>query len=231
MSKAVMWIGLVGVCFGILFFSPVVFAERGAAPPPVLPNAGPAGSVEPTIGEFDRVAITGPFEVEVALGERRLVRVDAERRILEFVEVVVIDGTLQVRPQAKHPAYVFTGRRVFVRIVTPRLRGLSAAGSAKVNCTGVHADTFSLQQAGSGEILVAGQVGTLTVQSAGSGAVDAGQLRANAAAVSLAGSGEVRVAVGERVTGSLFGSGDLVCLGNAKVEVVINGSGKIRREP
>jgi Putative auto-transporter adhesin, head GIN domain len=187
----------------LLGFSPV---PEETAPTPHA-EAAPAEAIIP---EFDRVELLGPFNVEIRLGDTRLVRVDGPGRLLPFVSTEVKDGTLVIRPKNPHPAYVFLGERVKVFVVTPKLVGAANRASGELKLFDIKGSPLALELAGSGSIKATGKCEQLTIAATGSGDLKAERLETGPAKITLAGSGDLTI-------------GDI----NGDLQVTSAGSGKV----
>jgi hypothetical protein len=211
-------------------------------------DAGPETSRTYQVGQFDRIAVAGPYDVAVTTGGDTQVAGSGGANLLEETEVLVEDGELVIRPK-KHKGMRFhwnNGKARFA-VNVAALRGASIAGSGDVSVDKVDGD-FEGEVAGSGSIGVAafnggktkvgiagsgeftgsGAVDALDVSIAGSGDVNLAGLTAKTADVSIAGSGNVRANATETAEVSIMGSGDVELGGGAKCNVKKAGSGNVR---
>lgn len=213
-------------------------------------DPGPAVERSFTVGAFDRIAVSGPYDVTVRSGGQPGVTARGGQAILDETEVVVENGELRIKPKNRRG---FSWRmtrdsKVRMTVTASAIRGATIAGSGGIDldrATGasfkgevagsgdlaigsVEAETAEFSIAGSGGLRAGGKVGTIDVNIAGSGDVDLAGLTATDASVSIAGSGNVRARATGTANVSILGSGDVEISGGAKCTVTKNGSGDVR---
>lgn len=217
--------------------------SRGGEPGPTVQR-----SFE--VGNFDRIEVAGPYEVEVRTGGQPGVRASGSERDVERMAVEVRDGKLVIYPQKRTMGFGWSRRRnVAVAVTVPALRGAEIAGSGGISVDRVAGDRFEggvagsgglrlgqvdarqlkLAIAGSGGIRAAsGRAGNAEYEIAGSGAIEAGGVAAETASIDIAGSGKVRANATRSASVDIAGSGDVRVTGGAKCTVSKAGSGDVR---
>ena len=212
-------------------------------------DAGPAVDRTYQIGAFDRVTVSGPYEVTVKTGGQPGVVAHGGEAVLAETEIVVEDGELRIVPKNRKNRWNWgKGSKVRVEVSAAALRGATIAGSGMLNIDRIAGGDFEgevagsgdlgiaqmdagkveLAVAGSGTVRAAGKARALDVNIAGSGDVDLSALEAVAADVSIAGSGNVRARATGTAEVSIMGSGDVEIKGGAKCSVSKQGSGDVR---
>ena len=199
------------------------------------------------VGAFDKVAVAGPYEVNVVTGGQAGVTAKGGEHLLDETEVVVDGDTLEIRPK-KHKGVRWTwrnGKAVFT-VNTAALHGAAIAGSGGVTVDRVAGDfegdvagsgdmrigqiaggKVKLAIAGSGDVEAVGKADSVELAIAGSGDIRAGGLAARTADVSIAGSGNVNANASESADVSIMGSGNVEVSGGAKCSVSKAGSGNV----
>jgi hypothetical protein len=211
-------------------------------------NAGPEVSRNYPVGAFDKVAVAGPYEVNVVSGGAPGVSAKGGSNLLDETEVVVEGGTLKIQPKKHHGVHFswHSGKAVFT-VNAAALHGASIAGSGGINVDKVAGDfdgdvagsgdlklasvaggKVKLSIAGSGGIDAAGNADSVDLSIAGSGDIRAGGLASRTADVSIAGSGNVATHATEAADVSIMGSGDVDVTGGGKCKVSKAGSGNVR---
>ena len=210
-------------------------------------DPGPEVTRSFQVGAFDKVAVAGPYEVNVVTGGQGGVTARGGEHLLAETEVVVEDGTLKIKPK-KHKGVRWNwrnGKAVFTVNATA-IRGASIAGSGGVNVDKVAGDfegdvagsgdlkvgavsggKVKLAIAGSGDVEVAGKADSVDLSIAGSGDMRTGGLASRTAEISIAGSGNVEANASETADVSIMGSGDVRIQGGAKCTVSKAGSGNV----
>ena len=162
---------------------------------------------------FERIATTGPQDLEIEFGETFSVRADGA---VSRLEVAVENGELVIRPRDgigwDWPGFDSTK----ISVTMPRLTGVSLNGSGDINIGRVKGDRFSaviegfpgsmmidglevdeaeFTISGPGEIVAAGTARATRMTINGPGEIQAGALRSQTAAITVNGAGDVELAV------------------------------------
>jgi len=213
-------------------------------------DAGPVVDRKFAVGAFDRISVSGPYDVTVKTGDGAAVSARGGQAILDETEVVVENGELHIRPRQRNGMSWNRGSdgQVKMTVTASAIRGAAVAGSGGLDIDRVAGGDFMASVAGSGDLAVGsieansaefeiagsggvragGKVAKVAVSIAGSGDVDLSGLTATDASVSIAGSGNVRTRATGTAAISMLGSGDVVVTGGAKCEVSKQGSGDVR---
>jgi hypothetical protein len=215
-------------------------------------GAGATVSRNYQVGNFQRIEVAGPYDVEVRTGSNPSVSARGGEKLLERTVVEVDGEKLVIRPEQNHSFFNFGwGHRgkVSFTVTVPQLSGATIAGSGDIRVDKVAGQNFEGTVAGSGginvttldvqqlKLSIAGsgglKAGTGKAQSAkydvaGSGDIDAGAIQAQTLDVSIAGSGDVKAHSSGTADVSIMGSGDVEIAGGAKCNVSKAGSGSVR---
>jgi hypothetical protein len=215
--------------------------------------SAPAAAAERSfpVAGFDRLAIGGPLEVEVRVGNTSSVRATGSTEDLDRLEVTSEKGQLTIRPKDRSRGWGGMGPRgpVRIAITTTALREVNLAGSGSVRVDHAHAPALGATVAGSGSIRI-GMIDSrrITARVAGSGSIEGGGGRCSALEADIAGSGEIRLGslpcttLGAKIAGSgaieakasqsatirIVGSGTARVTGGAECKVSKVGSGSAR---
>lgn len=211
-------------------------------------DPGPEVSRNYQVGAFDKIAVAGPYEVNVVTGGQGGITARGGSSLLDETDVVVEGDTLKIMPR-KHDGIRFNwtnGKAVFT-VHAAALHGASIAGSGDISVDKVAGDfdgdvtgsgglklgsvaggKIKLGISGSGGVSAAGKADSVDLSIAGSGDIDTRGLASRTAAVSIAGSGNVTANAAESADVSIMGSGDVEVTGGAKCKVSKAGSGNVR---
>jgi hypothetical protein len=200
---------------------------------------------------FDRLSISGSFQVEIHQGSLESVELSGDDNLLALVETKVEGGpgaaTLRIRP--KDDVQLDPTQPLRLRIDLMRLSAVDLGGAGRVTAPGLHAGRLGISIGGAGSVDLAGlEAERLVVNIGGSGRVSAdGRAEALAvnvggsgdcslarfvveeAKVSIAGSGKVELNVSRQLSVSIAGSGQVTHTGAAVPQVSIVGSGRVQR--
>jgi hypothetical protein len=212
------------------------------APLLLLTAAAPAQERRFMVGDFERLRVDGPFEVEVVPGSPGAVAF-GDRGALDQVTVRSSGNTLVV----SGGPLSWTGRKgaalPIVRVSARSLRGVALNGGAKVRVVEMRGAKIELLQAGAGSLDVAsirtddltanltgtgamtlaGTAGRVRMRNYGSGSIDASALTANDASLNSGSSGDIRINVRFTARANAIGSGGISITG--KPECILRGPG------
>ncbi len=213
-------------------------------------DAGPVVDRNFQVGAFDRIAVSGPYDVTVKTGGAPGVSARGGQAVLDETEVVVEDGQLHIRPKSKSRTRWNWGKdsQVKMTVNASAIRAAMIAGSGGLDIDRASGDDFKASVAGSGDLAIGsiearnaafeiagsggvragGKANKIDVSIAGSGDVDLSGLTATDASVSIAGSGNVRTRATGTADISMMGSGDVEVTGGAKCSISKQGSGDVR---
>jgi hypothetical protein len=228
----------------------VASAPMGAfAADRLVRGSGHITSEKRPLSGFERVAIAGPFEVELRQGAQEGLELTGDDNLLALIETrvegVAGTATLQIAPRSD-TRLEFT-QPVRVRVDLVRLSALVVGGSGNIAGKGLHVANLGISIGGSGSVELPGlEAERLAVSIGGSGRVGAdGRARALAlniggsgdglfphfavddAKVDIAGSGNADVRAERELRVSIAGSGRVRHTGAAVPKVSISGSGKV----
>ncbi|MGH6780594.1 MAG: head GIN domain-containing protein [Sphingomonadaceae bacterium] len=240
----------------LILFPPLLFVTACSASADNADTpSGASGARDFAAAGFDAVSLRGPDNVVVKVGGAASVRAVGDQKILDKLEIEVVDGTLRVG-RKKKDRMMHWGREdkdsVTVTVTLPALKAASVAGSGNLGVDTISGKSFDGAIAGSGNLSIAvlavdkadlsiagsgnariagGNANALDVSIAGSGDLDAAALAARTADISIAGSGGVRAGVSDSADISILGSGGVDIIGNAKCAISKMGSGDVRCTP
>jgi hypothetical protein len=215
-------------------------------------DPGPTVSRNYTVGNFDRIEVAGPYNVQVHTGAGPSASAKGPEKLIERLVVEVKGGKLLIHSKENHGFNFHFGSHhetIQLTVNVPQLRGAAIAGSGDIQVDNVKGNQFAGEIGGSGSLSLgsvevnaiklsiggsggikagAGSSQTAEYEIAGSGDIDAGGLTVQQAKVSVAGSGNARANAIGNAEVNVMGSGDVEISGGAKCQVNKAGSGDVR---
>lgn len=209
----------------------------------LFPATAHAADRKVGIGSFDRLRITGPFQVNVATGRSPMATVSGDSRGIEDVELRTDGSTLAIRMRAGvagEPARVGVATPIVVTLATPRLGNVAVIGGAKVEVGAMKADRIDVSLAGSGSLAIAATdtaelsataigAGSLAIRGGrvsrarlvvnGPGGIDAGAVDAGDIVVRIEGLGETKAKARYTADVTNAGQGSVTIGGSPKCTV------------
>lgn len=202
------------------------------------------------IGAFQRVAVSGPFDVEVKADGQPGIHVTGGENLINETEFVVDGGVLKIKTKKNNIKWRWnddkdkvhvtvtgggaiigasiagSGDLVVERVKSSAFSGeVSGSGNLKLPALDTGAADFSI--AGSGNIIAAGKAQSAKMNIAGSGDIDGGGLVATNGDLNIAGSGNISAQLTGSAQVNVMGSGDVSVTGGAKCQVNKAGSGNV----
>lgn len=187
------------------------------------------------VSGYSGVAISGPFLTHVIIGDKEGVKLTVDENLIDKVETVVDNGTLNVRfkresnlPWKKDD---YNPKVAAVTVYVKTLSAVVSAGSGNTTVDNpVNASDFKITLAGSSAINIASLkvANTVTIRLSGSGTVNIGGSATEVSAL-ISGSGEIK-AKGfktEKTSATISGSGNLYINAEKELNVTMIGSGNV----
>ena len=208
-------------------------------------------TMERSVGEYDEVALSGWFDVDLVDGREGEITLKGESNLLEYIKTEVKNGTLVIKTEKGvnlRPSNWGSGIRITVPVQDISSVSLSGSGDI-VGRTTLKSDSFSARIAGSGDIelsveaqrveaslsgsgdiKLSGKATDLDVQVSGSGDVKAYDLEAEFVTAAVSGSADIKVTANQSIDARVSGSGDISYRGNPqKISSKSSGSGDISK--
>ncbi|WP_318312488.1 head GIN domain-containing protein [Flagellimonas crocea] len=212
---------------------------------------GDVVTIERSVGDYDQVAMSGWFDVELVSGNEGEITLKGESNLLEYITTEVKNGKLEIKVEKGvnlRPSNWNSG--IYVTVPVESINGASLSGSGDlVGKTTIRTDRFSTAMSGSGDITLtveadeldaalsgsgdinlSGRVTDFTVSVSGSGDIKAYELEADFVKATVSGSADIKVTANQAIDARVSGSGDIHYRGNPKkINSKSSGSGDITR--
>jgi hypothetical protein len=203
---------------------------------------------ERPVSNFNVIRLAGSGNVEVTVGDKESLTIEAEDNILPLLTSYVSNGTLilGVKPgvsinPTREVRYVVTVKSVqslelfgsgsmHLLSVNTNQMNLEVTGSGNITVDDLRASSLNAGISGSGNVTVKGSADSLKVTLPGSGAFIGGDLKSGDANVRIAGSGEVTLWSTTKLDVGITGSGHVNYYGSPALTERITGSGDVSRQ-
>ncbi len=196
--------------FALLFFPALLTAQ--------------SSSVTRTLGSFDKIGISGGFDVVyLKQGDMESVQLDIKGIDPDQIETEVKNGTLKISTKKGN----YRNFKATITVTYKNLKGIANSGSSDVEALSViKGKEFEYASSGSGDfkaeldvqdldiaisgssdMVLRGKAEEQEIAISGSGDVDASALGGSTAEVAISGSGDVKLGVKGKVKTAVSGSG------------------------
>ncbi len=210
-------------------------------------------TIERSVGEYDAVAVSGWFDVDLVEGKEGELTLRGEENLLEYIKTEVQNGKLVIKTRKGvnlRPSSWKKDGGIYITVPVESIDMVSLSGSGdivgktalkaddfKTSMSGsgditlqIEANTLEASMSGSGDINLSGQAGNFEVSISGSGDIRAYELEADVVDATVSGSADIKVTAKEMLKARVSGSGDIHYRGNpAKVDTKTSGSGDISK--
>lgn len=173
---------------------------------------------------FDKIRVTGVYELEVEVGEEFSVFTSGKHKDVEGMKVYLKGSTLVLAQDEdrRDKTINLNGRKnknnsgIRAVITLPSLKGVDITGIGSGEITDIDSDRFEIEVAGISDMELSGKCGQLDVDMAGLGEIHAENLECDDVDVDLAGMGEISVYASDSVSADAAGMGSIEVYGNPK---------------
>ncbi|WP_405413771.1 head GIN domain-containing protein [Maribacter sp. Asnod1-A12] len=208
-------------------------------------------TIERNTGDYDGVAVSGWFDVDLVSGNEGEITLKGEENLLEYIITEVKDGKLVIKTE-KGVNLKSSNWKSGIHITIPveSISHVAMSGSGDiVGKTKIKADKFSTAMSGSGDITLdidsnlisasmsgsgdislSGKTTDFEATISGSGDIEAYDLEADNVDATVSGSADIQVTANKSLKARVSGSGDISYKGNPeKVNTKTSGSGDISK--
>lgn len=209
-------------------------------------------TIERSTGDYDAIAVSGWFDVDLVDGKEGQLRLEGESNLLEYIVTEVKNGKLIIKTENNvnlKPSDWNGGIRITVPV--ERISAISLSGSGDiVSKTILKADKLETAMSGSGDITLDVETGSVSASMSGSGDITfngtttdfsatisgsgdikAFDLEADNVDATVSGSADIKVTANKMLRARVSGSGDITYRGNpAKLDTRTSGSGDISKD-
>jgi hypothetical protein len=191
------------------------------------PDAGPPTTQDRGVDAFHSIDLRGSAELDVLVGTRQSLVIEAPAATLARVTTSVVNGMLVIETETGGIWKPSLGK-VKLRVTLPTLHSLALNGTGRISVAGLAGGATAMVLSGTGALEASGTLDTLTLRVNGTGNADLTHLTAVDATVAVNGAGNVEVKVTGRLSARINGVGSISYIGEpAQLSTEINGVGHI----
>jgi hypothetical protein len=202
---------------------------------PQLPDlSGERGSRTYDYSDFDRVHISGQWEVTVERGDTWRVAVEAPTELFDYLRAERDGDVLELGLMGGgwRGGWGRDSEALKATITMPALQGLELSGASSLSFSGFEGRELSIVSSGASELrAAASRFDDLRLVLSGAGSAQLGDLTATNADVTVSGAADVRLRMaGGRLTGRLSGASDVEYSGTVSEQSISqSGAGSVRQ--
>ena len=187
-------------------------------------------SIDRSVGEYDGIAVSGWFDVDLVDGKEGELTLEGEENLLEYIITEVENGKLVIKTEKGvnlKPSSWKDGIRITVPVESIDALSLSGSGDI-VGKTTLKASDFKTAMSGSGDITLDLETESLSASMSGSGDMNLSGKTKNFD-TTISGSGDIKAydLIADNVEATVSGSADIKVTANKMLKARVSGSGDI----
>lgn len=208
-------------------------------------------TVERSTGDYEAVAVSGWFDVDLVDGNEGDITLKGEENLLEHIITEVKDGKLVIKVEKGYNLKPSTWKEgIHITVPVESINSVALSGSGDIvgkktiktsnfntSMSGsgditlaVESNSVNASMSGSGDITLSGSTTDFDVTISGSGDIKAYELEADNVDATVSGSADIKITAKQKLKARVSGSGDISYKGNPeKVDTKTSGSGDISK--
>jgi len=162
------------------------------------------------LADFDRLDVSGVFDVEVSRGDTYSVEVIADDNLMPLIRTEVDGDTLSIYAESK----ISKSSQLRVVIIAPNIRDVKTSGVSKVVLKDVSNDALALDASGASKITASGSTASLTVDLSGASKLFSSDLTSKEVLVETSGASNADINVREALNAHASGASHIRYVGS-----------------
>jgi hypothetical protein len=197
------------------------------------------------ISSFNKISISGAYEVLLNNGTQEKLEIEADENLLELIETEVINSTLFIT--STQP--IGNSESLKLYITTVNLNKIDVSGAIELSNKGffttenleievsgaadielaVHIENLTMNMSGASETTLVGNVDNFEIEISGAGELDALKLKTRNTTIAISGAGSASVFAKKTLDISVSGAASVHYKGSPKITKSISGAGSIEQ--
>lgn len=228
-----------------------MYLQQAVAFPPIVISVAKLKPQEKEVKNFNAIAIAGPIDVIVTLGNSESLRLEGDEDDIASIVTEVKGNVLIVRPKTSWKSWssIYRNKKITAYITAKQIRSLTMSGSGTIKVNGtlknqsltttlsgsgninakIETADFTGIISGSGNLNISGSAEEADVNISGSGSFGKKDFTTQKLTAKISGSGGVYATVQNNIDAVISGSGSVNYHGNPIVQSKISGSGRVRK--
>lgn len=200
---------------------------------------------ERTIDSFNKIDISGGFEVLINQGKTEKVEIEADQNLIELIETETKNNTLYIK--SKEPIGNAESLKLYITVKKIEEIDISGAvelnskgtiegeeleidisGAADVNL-GVDVISLTMDMSGASETTLRGKAENFDIKLSGASDLEAEKLKTKHTIIDISGAGSAKVFAKKTLKVEVSGAGSVKYKGNPKITKEISGAGSVNK--
>ncbi len=196
-----------------------------------------------TISSFNKIDISGGYEVLINQGADEKFQIEADENLIELIETEVRNNTLYI--SSKQP--IGNAEALKLYITTVNLEDIDVSGAIELSNKGtfeakyleievsgaadinldVDIENLTMEMSGASETTLTGTADNFEIELSGAGELDAKKLKTRNTSIDISGAGSATVFAKKTLDVTVSGAGSVRYKGSPKVKQDISGAGSV----
>ncbi len=178
------------------------------------------------VNEFNKIDVSGRFDVEVMVGKPASVEIIAEGNLLKFIKtkvknnVLIISSKENLRPR----------KDLIIKITTPQLVSVDCSGANDLVINNVNTNKFTLDLSGAGSVFIEGTAKNFFIDISGAADLEASEFKVENVTIDISGAANAEVYASQSLDAEVSGASSIKLYGDAeKISTDISGVASFSR--
>lgn len=179
------------------------------------------------IEDFNRIDVSGNFDVEVQVGEPLKIEILAESNLMKYIKTKVRNNTLYI--MTKENLRPRDDLKIIISVA--KLEAIECSGVNDVIAQGVSSDKFEIDLSGAASIKISGNANRLYIDVSGAADLLAKELITEDIRIDVSGAANAEIHASNSCDANVSGAGYIELYGSAQdVNMNISGAGSLERK-
>ncbi len=179
------------------------------------------------IDSFEKVDVSGNYEVEIIVGEKKGLEVIAESNLMKYVKTRVKRNTLYISSRKN----LSPTKDLRIILSCPELNAIECSGVNDIFAKGVNSEEFYIKLSGAGSIDISGETELLKIDMSGAADLMARNFLTENIRIDVSGAANAEVYASKSCYANVSGAGYIELYGDADdVKMDVSGAGSLERK-
>ena len=176
---------------------------------------------------FDRLDVSGNFNVDIVNAEKIKIDIEAEENLLKHIQTRVRDKTLYISSRRN----LRPTEEMSIIVQVPMIKMISCSGLNNITAYDLNNDELTINLSGASNIKVSGITKYFDLDVSGAADIDAKELIAEYVRIDVSGASNAEIFATKSAVVDVSGTGNVTLYGSANdVKMDVSGAGSFRRK-
>lgn len=164
------------------------------------------------ITEFNKIDVSGRFDVDVEVGKPVSLVIIAEDNLLKFIKTKVKNNTLIISTKEN----LRPRNDLIIKLTTPKLVAIDCSGANDLTIDDVNSNEFSIDLSGAGSIEINGKAKIFYIDISGAADLEASEFFTESVKIDISGAASAEVYAYQSLDAEVSGASSIKLYGDAK---------------